>query len=54
MSDSQDVFGSACRARKVPSKPDARLHVLPHAGHWIQVGQAERFVAVARLFLAEE
>ena len=33
--------------------PNAQLHVLPHAGHWIQIEQAERFTALARLFLQE-
>ena len=33
--------------------PNAQLHVLPHAGHWIQIEQAERFTAQAMLFLAE-
>lgn len=31
--------------------PNAQLHVLPHAGHWIQIEQAERFFAVTRCFL---
>lgn len=33
--------------------PNAQLHVLPHAGHWIQIEQAPRFVAQAKLFLSE-
>lgn len=33
--------------------PNAQLHVLPHTGHWIQIEQATRFTALARLFLAE-
>lgn len=33
--------------------PNARLHVLPHAGHWIQIEQASAFTAQAKLFLAE-
>ena len=33
--------------------PNAQLHVLPHAGHWIQIEQADRFTAQAKLFLAE-
>ncbi|WP_300681470.1 alpha/beta hydrolase [Nocardioides sp.] len=33
--------------------PNAQLHVLPHAGHWIQIEAAERFAAQALLFLAE-
>ncbi|OUS94393.1 alpha/beta fold hydrolase [Rhodococcus sp. NCIMB 12038] len=33
--------------------PNAQLHVLPHAGHWIQIEQAERFVEQAKLFLGE-
>ncbi|MFD0854428.1 alpha/beta fold hydrolase, partial [Actinomadura adrarensis] len=32
--------------------PNAQLHVLPHAGHWIQIEQASRFTAQAKLFLA--
>lgn len=34
--------------------PNAQLHVIPHAGHWIQIEQAERFLAQARIFLAEQ
>ena len=33
--------------------PNAQLHVLPHAGHWVQIEQAERFRALAELFLGE-
>lgn len=33
--------------------PNAQLHVLPHAGHWIQIEQAERFTALAVLFFGE-
>ena len=33
--------------------PNAQLHVLPHAGHWIQIEQAERFFAVTHCFLEE-
>ncbi|MER5753850.1 alpha/beta hydrolase [Streptomyces sp. NPDC002088] len=33
--------------------PNARLHVLPHAGHWIQIEQAAGFTAQAKLFLTE-
>ncbi|MHA5050484.1 alpha/beta fold hydrolase [Streptomyces sp. SD15] len=33
--------------------PNARLHVLPHAGHWIQIEQAAEFTAQAKLFLAD-
>ncbi|MEV8451599.1 alpha/beta hydrolase [Streptomyces sp. NPDC052095] len=33
--------------------PNAQLHVLPHAGHWIQIEQAERFAEQAKLFLGE-
>ncbi|GAB2854313.1 hypothetical protein GCM10022221_62240 [Actinocorallia aurea] len=33
--------------------PNAQLHVLPHAGHWIQIEQADRFTAQAKLFLSE-
>jgi 2-hydroxymuconate-semialdehyde hydrolase len=32
--------------------PNARLHVLPHAGHWVQIEQACRFAALAGMFLA--
>jgi 2-hydroxymuconate-semialdehyde hydrolase len=34
--------------------PRAQLHVLPRSGHWIQIEQADRFVALTRLFLAED
>lgn len=33
--------------------PNAQLHVLPHTGHWVQIEQADRFVALAGLFLGE-
>jgi len=33
--------------------PNAQLHVLPHAGHWIQIEQADRFAAQALLFFGE-
>lgn len=33
--------------------PNAQLHVLPHTGHWIQIEQAARFTAQAKLFLAD-
>ena len=33
--------------------PNAQLHVLPHAGHWIQIEQANRFTALARMFFQE-
>jgi 2-hydroxymuconate-semialdehyde hydrolase len=33
--------------------PNAQLHVLPHAGHWIQIEQAADFTSQAKLFLAE-
>lgn len=33
--------------------PNAQLHVLPHAGHWIQIEQADRFTAQATLFFGE-
>ncbi|MGE3812418.1 MAG: alpha/beta fold hydrolase [Candidatus Nanopelagicales bacterium] len=32
--------------------PNAQLHVLPHAGHWVQIEQTERFRALAQQFLA--
>lgn len=31
--------------------PNAELHVLPHAGHWIQIERADRFASLARDFL---
>ncbi|MFI8089493.1 alpha/beta fold hydrolase [Streptomyces sp. NPDC086080] len=31
--------------------PNARLHVLPHAGHWIQIERAADFTAQTKLFL---
>jgi len=31
--------------------PNAQLHVLPHAGHWVQIEQVDRFRALATLFL---
>lgn len=34
--------------------PDAEMHVLPRAGHWIQIERADRFASVAREFLAAE
>lgn len=33
--------------------PNAQLHVLPHTGHWVQIEQADRFIALAQLFLGE-
>ena len=33
--------------------PNAQLHVLPHTGHWVQIEQADRFRALAELFLSE-
>lgn len=33
--------------------PNAQLHVFPHAGHWVHLEQAERFGALAAMFLAE-
>lgn len=33
--------------------PNAQLHVLPHAGHWVQIEQVDRFRALATLFLSE-
>lgn len=33
--------------------PNAQLHVLPHAGHWVQIEQVERFRSLAQLFFAE-
>ncbi len=32
--------------------PNAQLHVLPHAGHWVQIEQTDRFRALAQQFLA--
>lgn len=34
--------------------PNAQLHVLPHAGHWVQIEQVSRFRELARLFLNED
>jgi 2-hydroxymuconate-semialdehyde hydrolase len=34
--------------------PNAQLHVLPHAGHWVQIEQARRFRELAGLFLNED
>lgn len=34
--------------------PNAQLHVLPHAGHWVQIEQVDRFRALAQLFLSEK
>lgn len=34
--------------------PNAQLHVLPHAGHWVQIEQPERFAAQAEVFFAEK
>jgi 2-hydroxymuconate-semialdehyde hydrolase len=33
--------------------PNAQLHVLPHAGHWVQIEQVDRFRALATMFLDE-
>jgi 2-hydroxymuconate-semialdehyde hydrolase len=33
--------------------PNAQLHVLPHAGHWAQIEQPDRFRALALQFLDE-
>jgi 2-hydroxymuconate-semialdehyde hydrolase len=33
--------------------PNAQLHVLPHAGHWVQIEQVDRFRGLAELFLGE-
>lgn len=33
--------------------PNAQLHVLPHAGHWVQIEQVDRFRALATQFLGE-
>lgn len=33
--------------------PNAQLHVLPHAGHWVQIEQVDRFRALATQFLQE-
>ena len=33
--------------------PNAQLHVLPNTGHWVQIEQADRFGALAELFLGE-
>jgi 2-hydroxymuconate-semialdehyde hydrolase len=31
--------------------PNASLHVIPHAGHWVQIEQVHRFRSLAALFL---
>jgi 2-hydroxymuconate-semialdehyde hydrolase len=36
----------------VDALPNAQLHVLPHAGHWVQIEQTDRFRALAQQFLA--
>jgi 2-hydroxymuconate-semialdehyde hydrolase len=33
--------------------PNAQLHVIPHAGHWVQIEQVDRFRDLAMMFLAE-
>nr|NLI51530.1 alpha/beta fold hydrolase [Propionibacterium sp.] len=33
--------------------PNAQLHVLPHAGHWVQIEQVDRFRAQAATFFTE-
>lgn len=33
--------------------PNAQLHVLPHAGHWVQIEAVDRSRALAQLFLTE-
>lgn len=34
--------------------PNAQLHVLPHAGHWVQIEQVDRFASLATAFLTEK
>ena len=34
--------------------PNAQLHVIPHAGHWVQIEQPERFAAQAEVFFGEK
>lgn len=34
--------------------PHAQLHVLPDAGHWVQIEQVDRFRSLATLFLGED
>ncbi|MDK0524228.1 alpha/beta hydrolase [Streptomyces sp. ML-6] len=41
--------GSEWFARRIPN---ARLHLIPHCGHWAQIEQAAHFNAVTRSFLA--
>ncbi|MEU0991720.1 alpha/beta hydrolase [Streptomyces sp. NPDC005953] len=41
--------GSEWYARRIPN---ARMHLVPHCGHWAQIEQADRFEALARSFLA--
>lgn len=33
--------------------PNAQLHILPHAGHWVQIEQVDRFRAEAQVFFGE-
>lgn len=44
----------ACGYYLAEHLPNAQLHVLPHAGHWIQLEQPDRFIDQCALFLAEE
>ncbi|MHA2787667.1 alpha/beta fold hydrolase [Corynebacterium sp. S7] len=34
--------------------PNAELHVMPHAGHWTQIEQPQRFASLTRWFLAQD
>jgi 2-hydroxymuconate-semialdehyde hydrolase len=34
--------------------PNAQLHILPHAGHRVQIEQADRFAALAGMFFGEK
>lgn len=43
----------ACGYYLAEHLPNAQLHVLPHAGHWIQIEQADRFTDQALVFFAE-
>ncbi|QGF23559.1 alpha/beta fold hydrolase [Raineyella fluvialis] len=33
--------------------PNAQLHMFPHAGHWVQIEQVDRFRALVEMFLTE-